>query len=89
MPGMMEHLQTINSFVRTLLALVVAGGIGTAGYYGYRTYTAAEREAEAEGAATPGREQKLQAKDEQLAVSQQELESGSRNGAEGRPRSPS
>jgi hypothetical protein len=45
MPSAMEHLQTLNSFIRTLLALVVVGGVGTAGYYGYNTYTAAEREA--------------------------------------------
>src|SRR5262245_8958284 len=42
MPGMMEGLSTINSFLRTLIALVVLGGIGAGGYYGYTTYNAKE-----------------------------------------------
>jgi hypothetical protein len=43
----MENLATINSFVRTLLALVVLGGLAAAGYYGYATYNAKEIEAQA------------------------------------------
>lgn len=35
MPGMLEGLSTINSFLRTLIALVVFGGLGWAGFYGY------------------------------------------------------
>ena len=34
MPGLMDNLQTINSLIRTVLALTVAGSLGTAGYYG-------------------------------------------------------
>jgi hypothetical protein len=45
MPGMMDHLRTINSFLRTLLAVAVVGGAGTAGWYGYTTYNAKELEA--------------------------------------------
>jgi hypothetical protein len=45
MPGMMENLSTLNSFLRTLIALVVVGGVGTAGWYGYSTYSAKEIEA--------------------------------------------
>src|SRR3954453_2310303 len=45
MPGMMDSLRTINSFLRTLLAVVVVGGAGTAGWYGYTTYNVKEREA--------------------------------------------
>ncbi|HUE71061.1 MAG TPA: hypothetical protein VMP01_09245 [Pirellulaceae bacterium] len=43
MPGMMEKLSAVNSFLRTLLAIVVLGVIGTAGYFGYDAYTAKER----------------------------------------------
>lgn len=42
MPGMMEGVRTINSFLRTLIALAVLGGIGAGGYYGYTTYNAKE-----------------------------------------------
>jgi len=45
MPGLMEHLRTINSFLRTLLAVTVVGGAGAAGWYGYSTYNAKELEA--------------------------------------------
>ncbi len=74
MAGMMENLQAINSFVRTLLALTVAGVLGTTGYYGYRTYTAAERESEAKAQQLQDAKKALQVKDEQLAVNRQELE---------------
>jgi hypothetical protein len=46
MPGMMEHVRTVNSFLRTLLAAAVVGGVGTAGWYGYTSYNAKEREAQ-------------------------------------------
>ena len=74
MPGMMDNLQTINSFIRTVLALTVAGGLGTAGYYGYRSYTSAERETQAKEQQLQAADQKLKAQDQQLALSRQELE---------------
>lgn len=74
MPGMMENLQTLNSIVRTVVALVVVGGIGAAGYYGYRTYTSAERSSAQKDQQLQEAEQALAAKDQQLAVSRQELE---------------
>jgi hypothetical protein len=43
----MENLSTVNSFLRTLIALVVIGGAGAAGWYGYTTYNAKEFEARA------------------------------------------
>jgi hypothetical protein len=46
MPGMMEGLTTVNSFLRTLIALVVIGGVGTAGWFGYTTYNAKEIDAQ-------------------------------------------
>jgi hypothetical protein len=42
MAGFMEKLATLNSAVRTLLALVVVGGIGVGGWYGYQEYHAAD-----------------------------------------------
>lgn len=45
MPGMMENLSTVNSFLRTLIALAVVGAIGTAAYFGYDAYTAKENAA--------------------------------------------
>src|SRR5688500_18758525 len=46
MPGFMEKLATINSFVRTLLAVVVLGAVGYGGWFGYATYNAKEIEAQ-------------------------------------------
>ena len=46
MPGMMEGLSTVNSFLRTLVAIVVMGAIAVASYIGYDAYTAKERAAE-------------------------------------------
>jgi hypothetical protein len=45
MPGMMDNLSTVNSFLRTMIALVVIGGLGVGGWYGYTTYNAKEFEA--------------------------------------------
>ncbi|MBC8872878.1 MAG: hypothetical protein H8E44_25875 [Planctomycetes bacterium] len=67
MASTFEKLQTINSVIRTLLGLVVVGGIGTASWYGYQTYTAADQE-------LADAQQKLVAKDQKLAESRQQLE---------------
>ena len=66
MAGTIEKLQTINSVIRTLLALTVFGGVGAAGWYGYTTYNAAEIEGQRKDAA-------LQAKEEELAKTQQQV----------------
>jgi hypothetical protein len=42
MPGMMENLSTVNSFLRTLIAMVVIGVLGVGGWFGYTTFNAAE-----------------------------------------------
>ncbi len=43
MPGMMDSLSTINSFIRTLLAVAAAGVVGVAGWFGYSTYTSGDQ----------------------------------------------
>jgi DNA-binding transcriptional MerR regulator len=45
MPGMMDNVSTVNSVLRTLIALVVLGAVAAAGYLGYTTYHAADIEA--------------------------------------------
>jgi hypothetical protein len=45
MPSTMESISTINSFLRTVLALVVIGGLGVAGWFGYATYNKGENAA--------------------------------------------
>ena len=77
MAGVVEGISTINSFIRTLLAVAVVGGAGTAGWFGYTTFRAkdvANRElaeamnrlerAEAEVASLTSQ---LRLKDEQIA----------------------
>jgi hypothetical protein len=39
MPGVMDSVSTVNSLIRTLLAVVAVGAIGVAGWFGYSTYT--------------------------------------------------
>lgn len=73
MPNVMENLHAINSFLRTLLALLVVGGIGTGGYYAYWNYTAAERASEQKEQKLQATQQELEAKEEQLATSRHEL----------------
>jgi hypothetical protein len=41
----MDTISTLNSFLRTLLALVVIGGLSVAGYFGYTTYYKGENAA--------------------------------------------
>ena len=72
MAGTIEKLQTVNSLIRTLLALTVFGGLGAAGWYGYTTYNAAEIENQRRDAA-------LQAKDEELAKSREQVEKQQRD----------
>lgn len=45
MAGMMEGLSTVNSFLRTLVAIVVVGAVGVGGWFGYTTFNANEIEA--------------------------------------------
>jgi multidrug efflux pump subunit AcrA (membrane-fusion protein) len=59
MPGMMQGISTINSLLRTLLAIVVVGGAGTAGWYGYTTYNAKDIEARKQIRAREDAEQAL------------------------------
>lgn len=73
MAGTIEKLQTVNSLIRTLLAVVLMGGAGTAGWYGYTTYNAAEIEAQQKDAALQEKEQQLAASREQIERHQQEL----------------
>ena len=40
MPRIIESLSTINSLIRTGLAVLAVGLIGAGGYYGYRAYNA-------------------------------------------------
>jgi hypothetical protein len=44
--AMMESLQVLNSVVRTALALILVGSVGTAGWYGYQTYTESDKQLE-------------------------------------------
>jgi len=62
-----EKLQTINSVIRTMLGLVVVGRIGTASWYGYQTYTAADKD-------LADVQKKLEVKDQELTKSRQQLE---------------
>lgn len=42
MSRMMENVATINSFIRTLMGMVVCGVLAVAGWFGYQTYNAGD-----------------------------------------------
>ena len=67
MPGFMEKLAAINSFVRTLLAVIVLGAVGYGGWFGYTTYNAKEIEAQK-------RSKELEEATGKLADAQRELD---------------
>jgi len=75
MPGMMEGVRTINSFLRTLIALTVLGGIGAGGYYGYATYNAKEIDARQKAKALEEKERALADTTSRLDKAQSELAS--------------
>jgi hypothetical protein len=55
----MDNLATINSFLRTLMGLVVLGVVGAAGFFGYTSYNAKEFEARRQAQALAEAEQTL------------------------------
>ena len=78
MPGMMEGVRTINSFLRTLMALIVLGGIGAGGYYGYTTYHAKEIAAQQQEKELQDKKQQLNEMSQQLQSAKLDLESKTR-----------
>ena len=60
MPGVIDSLSTINSLIRTVLAVVAVGLIAAAGWYGYRSYNS--------------NDMALQEKDEELAAVRTKLD---------------
>lgn len=66
-----DNVQTFNSLIRTLLALVVVGAAGTAGWFGYQSATSGDRQ-------LLDVQQSLEAKELALVASQQELEASQR-----------
>jgi multidrug efflux pump subunit AcrA (membrane-fusion protein) len=73
MAGTIEKLQTVNSLIRTLLALGVFGGLGAAGWYGYTTYNAAEIEGREKDAALEAQAAELDRIQQQVEQQHQEL----------------
>ncbi len=76
----MENLRTLNSLVRTFLATILVGGVGTAGWYGYQSYRGADRELESVQQSLADREaalartrRDLDTTRQQLAVQDEEL----------------
>jgi outer membrane murein-binding lipoprotein Lpp len=74
MPGMMENVSTVNSFLRTLIAMVVLGGAGVAGWFGYNTYNAKEIEARAQAKELADATEKLTKAQNDLAAASAEIE---------------
>ena len=76
MPGLMDNLATLNSMVRTILALVVVGGVGAGGLVAYRTYNEgdiAKNQLEETQKQLADVEAELQDKSDQLDIKLREL----------------
>src|SRR5688572_2880879 len=67
MAGMIESISTLNSFVRTILVLVVIGGASVGGWFGYNTYFAAKIEAEKKDRELAEVRKEMKAKEEEIA----------------------
>lgn len=74
MAGMIESISTLNSFVRTILALVVIGGASVGGWFGYNTYFAAKIEAEKKEQELVAVRKEMAVKDEQIVKLGQDVE---------------
>jgi hypothetical protein len=77
---MMESLSTINSVIRTLLAVTAAGALGVVGWFGYSTYTSGdqalkdkERQLREARGQIELKEQLLQQKDAELVKKDEEI----------------
>jgi len=74
MAGTMEGLSTINSFLRTLVAIVVVGAVGVGGWFGYSKFNANEIEARKKAAELKDANEKLAKATEDLEVAGAEIE---------------
>ena len=73
MAGTMEGLSTINSFLRTLVAIVVVGVVGVGGWMGYSKFNAGEIEAKKKAAELKDANEKLAKANEDLEVKDAEI----------------
>lgn len=73
MPTMMENVSTLNSFLRTLLMMVVLGALTVGGWFGYNTYNAADLERRKQAQALADAETQLKTLGQDLASARQEI----------------
>jgi hypothetical protein len=73
MGRMTEGISAVNSFLRTLLAIVVVGGVGFGGWYGYTTFNAKELEAQQKAKRLEETEQNLTAARARLEQAETDL----------------
>ncbi|MDX1947295.1 MAG: hypothetical protein SFU86_17975 [Pirellulaceae bacterium] len=73
MAGTIESVSTINSFLRTLIAIVVLGGAGTAGWYGFTAFNAKELEAQAKAKLLAEAEGKLAQAESDLTAAKADI----------------
>jgi len=69
----MENLATVNSFMRTILAMIVLGAITVAGWFGYTTYNAKDIAARRQSKELAEANEKLTQANRDLAVAQSDL----------------
>jgi len=72
--NLLETLRSLNSFVRTLLAVVVVGGVSGASWIGYQTYHAADLELQEKSRALAAAEKKLANFQERIVEQERRIE---------------
>ena len=73
MPSTMENISTINSFMRTILAMILLGAVGVGSYFGYRTYNKNEIAARQSALKLEEAEQLLEKSQQEVAVKAAEI----------------
>lgn len=74
MAGAVDSLSAINSFIRTLIALAIIGGLGVAGFFGYAKFNATEIAAKARARELADAQSKLAQVEGDLAAATEKLE---------------
>jgi hypothetical protein len=73
MPSTMENISTINSFMRTILAMIVLGAVGVGSYFGYTTYNKNEIAARQSAADLAKVNEALKLKEQEVAAKAAEI----------------
>lgn len=73
-PGLIDSLATLNSVVRTFLALLVVGAVAVFGYFGYREYNKSDLELQSAQALLDQRNKELAERDDLIRQNSEKID---------------